>query len=108
MAAPSVTTSSALSQVELYTLLVALRGLDGSATFNPASLIDAAGEETTITVTGAALGDFVLASFSLDTDGLTVTAWVSAADTVTVRLQNESGGTLDIASGTLRVRVLPR
>jgi len=107
MAAPTVTTSSAQSQVELYNLLVALRGLDASATFNPTSLVDAAGEETTILVAGAALGDFVLASFSLDTDGLTITAWVSVAGTVTVRLQNESGGTLDIGSGTLRVRVLP-
>jgi hypothetical protein len=37
-----------------------------------------------------------------------VTAYVSAADTVTVRLQNESGGAIDLASGTLRVRVLPQ
>jgi hypothetical protein len=29
---------------------------------------------------------------------------VSAANTVSVRFQNESGGVLDLASGTLRVR----
>lgn len=82
--------------------------LSGSATYDPPSLIDAAGTSTTVTVTGAALGDFALASFSLDLQGITVTAYVSATDTVTVRFQNESGGTLDLASGTLRVRVLPQ
>jgi hypothetical protein len=44
-------------------------------------------------------------SFSLDLQGITVTAYVSAANTVSVRFQNESGGTLDLGSGTLRVRV---
>jgi hypothetical protein len=45
------------------------------------------------------------ASFSLDTSGIILYAWVSATNTVSVRFQNESGGTLDIGSGTLRVRV---
>lgn len=79
--------------------------LRGSATYNPGSLADGAGETTTITVTGAALGDFAEASFSVDLQGITLTAWVSAANTVSVRLQNETGGTLDLASGTLRARV---
>jgi hypothetical protein len=81
------------------------RVLSGSATFNPSNLVDGAGETTTVTVTGAALGDYAEVSFSLDVEGITVTAWVSAADTVSVRLQNESGGTLDLGSGTLRARV---
>ena len=79
--------------------------LSGSATFDPANLVDGAGETTTVTVTGAALGDFAEASFSNNINGITLTAWVSAADTVSVRFQNESGGTLDLASGTLRARV---
>jgi hypothetical protein len=79
--------------------------LTGSATYDPGNLTDGAGETTTVTVTGAALGDFAQASFSLNTSGITITAWVSAANTVSVRFQNESGGTLDIGSGTLRVRV---
>jgi hypothetical protein len=53
---------------------------------------------------GVALGDFASASFSLDLQGITLTAWVSAADTVSVRFQNESGSAVDLASGTLRVR----
>lgn len=82
--------------------------LFGSATYDAASLIDAAGATTTVTVTGAALGDFVLVSHGVDVAGITVTAWVSAANTVSVRFQNESGGTLDLASSTLRVMVLKR
>lgn len=78
----------------------------GSATYDPPSIANAAGASTTVTVTGAALGDFVTGvSFSLDLQGITVTAYVSAADTVTVRFHNGTGGALDLASGTLRVMV---
>lgn len=80
--------------------------LTGTATYDPPSLADGAGTTTTVTVTGAVLGDVASASFSLDTSGITITAWVSAADTVSVRFQNESGGVLDIASGTLKAAVL--
>ena len=81
--------------------------LSGSAAYDPPSLADGAGVTTTVTSTGAALGDAVTAvSFSNDLQGITLTAWVSAANTVSVRFQNETGGTLDLASGTLRVRVI--
>lgn len=82
--------------------------LSGSATFDAASLADGAGETTTVTVTGAALGDFVLVSHGVDLQGITVTGYVSATNTVSVRFQNESGGTLDLASSTLRARVIPQ
>ena len=65
-----------------------------------------AGATTTVTVTGAALGDFAMASFSLDLQGILLTAYVSAADTVSVRFQNETTGTIDLGSGTIRARVL--
>lgn len=80
--------------------------LTGSSTYDPPSLIDGAGATTTVTLTGAALGDFVeTVSFSLDLQGITVTGYVSAANTVSVRFQNESGATVDLASGTIRVRL---
>lgn len=82
--------------------------LKGKATLNPSSLIDAAGETLTITVTGAKLGDFALVSAPYDLSGISVTAYVSAADTVAVRIQNESGGTLDLASGVWRALVIPQ
>ena len=37
--------------------------------------------------------------------GVTVTGYVSAADTVTLRLQNESAGTVDLASTTIKLVV---
>jgi hypothetical protein len=94
--------------------LVAVRAplaglLTGSAVYDPANLADGAGATTTITVTGAALGDFVVGvSFSLDLQGVLLVPYVSAADTVSVRFQNESGGAVDLASGTLRAVVAPR
>lgn len=80
----------------------------GSATYDTASLNDGAGATTTVTATGAALGDFALVSLGLDVAGITVTGYVSATDTVAVRIQNESGGTLDLASTTIRVCVIPQ
>lgn len=77
----------------------------GTATYDPPNLVDGDGASTTVTVTGAALGDVALASFSLSTQGITVTATVTAANTVTVRFQNETGGAIDLASGTLKAVV---
>ena len=74
--------------------------LVGSATHNLGSLADAAGESFDITVTGADLGDLVVVSCLLDVQEMTVTGNVRAASTVEVHVQNESGGTLDIASTT--------
>jgi hypothetical protein len=34
--------------------------------------------------------------------GITLTAWVSATNVVSVRFQNETGGDLNLASSTLR------
>ncbi len=76
-----------------------------SVTYDPPSLADGAGAEVDITVTDALLGDTAEASFSLDTQGINVDAQVTATNLVTVRLQNETGSTVDLGSGTLRVRV---
>jgi hypothetical protein len=101
---------SRFDRVQLRELFQAIRTafLAGSATYDAANLVDAAGATTTVTVTGAALGDYVLVSHGVDLQGITVTGWVSAANTVSVRFQNESGGALDLASATLRVLVLKR
>ena len=73
----------------------------GSAVYDPPNLVDGAGTTTTVTVTGAKLGEIALCAFSLDTQGIILHPWVSATNTVSVRLQNETGGALDLASGTL-------
>jgi len=80
--------------------------LTASATWDPADIANGSSEATTFTVTGAAVGDAVLASFSNALGGLALTAQVSAANTVEVRLLNNSGGSVDLASGTVRVRVI--
>ena len=82
--------------------------LNGSDTWDPASIADGDEEAKEITVTGAALGDFVLASFSVDVADLSLTADVTAADTVTAVLANNTGGAVDLASGTIYVRVIKK
>ena len=76
----------------------------GSSVYDPASLADGHGVTTTFSVAGAALGAFVDVSFSLDLQGVSITAWVSATDTVSVRFQNETGAPVDLSSGTIKVR----
>ena len=81
--------------------------LEGSLVWDPGNLVDAAGETSSgITVTGAAFTDFVLVGAPYDLQGITCTAYVSATDTVKIRLQNETGGAIDLGSGTWKVRVL--
>ena len=70
-----------------------------TATLDAGSLVDAAGESDTVAVPGVALGDMVLGiSFAVSEAGMSVTGYVSAADVVTIRVQNESGSTVDLAS----------
>ena len=77
-----------------------------TATLDAGSLVDAAGETDTIAVPGVALGDMVLGcSFAVDEAGLTVTGYVSASNVVSLRVQNESGSTVDLASAKIRVVV---
>jgi hypothetical protein len=40
-----------------------------------------------------------------DLQGITATAYVSAADTVNIRIQNETTGVIDLVSGTWLVKV---
>jgi hypothetical protein len=64
---------------------------------------------TTVTVTGAALGDFAIASFGVDFQGITVTAWVSATRIPSPsdsRMRRAAHSTL--AQDTLRVLVIPQ
>ena len=77
-----------------------------TATWDPASVAAGSKISTTVTVSGASLGDFVLASFSLDLQELTLTCYVSASNTVEVVLANLTGSAVDLASGTLAVLVL--
>lgn len=79
-----------------------------SATYDPASIADAAILSVGFVVPGARRGDFVLVSHSAGpaTSSLVQSAYVSDSDTVVVTWYNRAGGPVDMASGTLRIVVL--
>ena len=79
--------------------------LQGSETKDWGSISDGDEAAEEVTVTGAALGDYALATMSIDVTDLVITASVTAANTVTVILSNETGGAIDLGSGTLTVKV---
>ena len=79
--------------------------LTGSKTHDFPSLAANATSSTTVTCTGAAVGMFALASLSTNSSGVTLVANVTSSNTVTVRAVNQTGSTVDLASGTLKVRV---
>ena len=92
---------------KLYQMIL-LDDLHGSATWDPGSIADGDEEAKEVTVTGAALGDYAVASFSLDVADLVLDAQVTAADTATCILANNTGAAVDLASGTVYVRVFRR
>lgn len=80
--------------------------LSGSLVVDPASLPAGTGANATVTVTGAEIGDVVSGvSFSQIQAGIMLTAEVTASNTVTVRIRNDSSGPIDLSNGTLRVFV---
>lgn len=92
------------TQVGIHTLGVGQAAV--AQTWDPSSVGSLAVVSTTVTVPGAALGDFVHASFSLSLGGLMLSAYVSAANIVTVSLFNPTTAAIDLSSGTLKVLVL--
>jgi hypothetical protein len=78
-----------------------------TASLNFGSIAAAAQADLTITVAGAAVGDFVtLALPAAPTAGIVFNAFVSAANTVTVRATNITGDAVDPAAGTYGVLVI--
>lgn len=84
-------------------------GVD-TATWNPASIANGASASTTVTVSGALLGDIAIASYpSAAAGGTVLSAQVIGPfnpNGVIVTLANLSGGAIDPASATLTVVVL--
>ena len=94
--------------LELYMWLANLhinQMLPGSVAWDAGSIADGDEAAKDITITGAALGDYVLVSAPYDLQGITYSGYVRAANAVRIRLQNETGGTIDLASGTWKVVV---
>jgi hypothetical protein len=84
------------------------KGASGEAdttAWAPGSIGSASKAEVDVTVQGAALGDMVQASFDKDLQGCGFSAYVSAANTVTAVINNNTGASKSIASGNLKVLV---
>ena len=79
--------------------------LSGTATYDAPSIAAAGTTTTNVTVTGAALGDVVNASFNISMGGLMMSAEVSAANTVRVTLFNPTASAIDLASATVKAVV---
>lgn len=82
--------------------------LHNTATYDPPSLADGTGVTTTVTITGATVGDLAEVGFGVDLQGIMVTSWVSAPNTVSIRFQNETGAAINLASASLQARVRKR
>lgn len=54
---------------------------------------------------GAQVGDFALAGFDPAHVDLAVTAQVTAADTTSIWIRNWGAGAVDLAAGTVRIRI---
>jgi hypothetical protein len=77
-------------------------------TIDPASLANGDGSTHIVPISGVNIGDFVLVSAPYDLQDVTVTGYVQAQDVVEIRIQNESGGVRDFASGTWRLLVIKK
>lgn len=85
-----------------------MSGFTGSVTWDAGIIADGNEEAKEVTVPGASLGDFAFASLDTDVLDLVLDANVTAANTVTCILANNTGGNINAASGTLRVKVIPK
>ena len=74
--------------------------LSGSATWDPSGIGDGDEQAIGITVAGAELGDYCLASISVDIQDMVLRCQVTAADTVTLVLANNTGSEVDLGSST--------
>ena len=73
---------------------------------NPGEVAANSQQQNDVNVSGASMGDFVVASFTLDIDGLAITAAMKSEGVAKVTLLNNTGSPITVGAGKLRVRVL--
>lgn len=94
----------ASTQVGMHTF--ALGQKEYTASWTPGAITAGSKASTTLTVSGAAVGDFVLAAHDkILTSDLRISAHVSAADTVKVVIHNPTASSVTVAAGTVSVLV---
>lgn len=78
------------------------------STWAPGTITTGSKASTTVTVPDAEVGDFVLVSHDkVLTSELRITGHINAADTVRVVIHNPTSASVTVASGTLKVLVVP-
>jgi len=82
--------------------------VSGSKAWDAGSIADGDEEALEISVPGAALGDFVLSSLSIDLTDLALSGAVTAADTVTLVLSNNSGGAINLGAAVAYCMVIKK
>lgn len=91
-------------------IVVPLLGVDrqitASEAWDPSSIADGEEEANDVTVTGAALGDLADCSLTTDISDLLLDCNVTATNTVTAVLANNTTGAIDLTSSTLKAKVL--
>lgn len=74
-----------------------------SVTFNPPLISAGTQSATVVSMSLALMGDLVSATFNLDLQGITLSAYVNAPGSITVDFRNGTSGDIDLAAGTLNI-----
>lgn len=78
-----------------------------SFSWDPGNLVDGAGETSLAqTVDGLVFGDMLMVSASSSLQGILAQGFVVASNTAQIRVQNETGSTIDLSNDTWRIRVV--
>lgn len=77
-----------------------------TTTYNPPSIAANATVTTAVALNGVVVGDVVQSAFSQYNADIEISAVVSAANTVTVKFKNTGAAAVDLASGTLTVKLI--
>lgn len=102
----TATTDGALTWVAPTFRNLQIGAITGQVGWDPSSVSSGSAVSTTVTATGAAVGDLATASFSIALPaGCFLVAEVTATNTVTVTLVNVSGSSQNVATGIVRVQV---
>jgi hypothetical protein len=103
---PPIPSDAALLEMQHKSVFDDIKGTHVDAVLDFPSVASNSFEELSVTVAGASIDDTATASVQggPTADGV-IQAWVSAADTVTVRYTNPSGGAIDPPSSTYHITV---
>ena len=79
--------------------------IDYTTTYDPPAIAPGSSVLSTYVVSGAQIGDWIQSSFSQDLAGCILTAYVHTAGSLTVSFYNPTVASVNLSSGTLRLRL---